>query len=429
MIGKGKSWSRPIFGERNVDPLHVSTFILFAQTSTTTVSSSSANTACPSIAFSSKHQHVLHSRPKPSRWRPATGIEEHWAMDTLLLLWSRLLWLMRVPFQRSRSSNEELRARRVELFTMSPSQAQVVSCGAIDTRHCTPLRCHGAKATCSGFNINLPNWSHHVFELRSSAPGKSADLWSFYDLLGHVSGSENTLALPSESRRSSSSLQNRDHRMLTDCYDIHSTTIAYNYASRFACLQVNRIGPPRRPLRSPLAQHPRPRNMRNRPSPLPLMQDACVFYNDHIVYSNFSGVVLASQEGALIAKELGKGKAALLGNHGLLTGASIKAVLAWFVLLEKCCQVQLLAEASCAGTGVPLVLIGEKETRDTFEAVGSQGWGYFVGLPLFQVGEREFGESTFLGRRLEAFEWLMSKGAFGSSKDVIDDSAPLLILG
>ncbi|TLD29380.1 class II aldolase/adducin domain protein [Venturia nashicola] len=169
--------------------------------------------------------------------------------------------------------------------------------------------------------------------------------------------------------------------------------------------------------------------MRNRPSPLPLMQDACVFYNDHIVYSNFSGVVLASQEGALIAKELGKGKAALLGNHGLLTGASIKAVLAWFVLLEKCCQVQLLAEASCAGTGVPLVLIGEKETRDTFEAVGSQGWGYFVGLPLFQVGEREFGESTFLGRRLEAFEWLMSKGAFGSSKDVIDDSAPLLILG
>lgn len=104
----------------------------------------------------------------------------------------------------------------------------------------------------------------------------------------------------------------------------------------------------------------------------------------------------------MIAKELGKGKAALLGNHGLLTaGGSIEAVVAWFVLLEKCCEVQLLADASSAGSGVPLVEIGEAEAEATFKALGSQVGGYFMGLPLFQVAEKEFGESTFLGRGLE----------------------------
>jgi ribulose-5-phosphate 4-epimerase/fuculose-1-phosphate aldolase len=109
----------------------------------------------------------------------------------------------------------------------------------------------------------------------------------------------------------------------------------------------------------------------------PLTQDACVFYNDHVLYSNFAGVVLASEEGKMIAKELGQGKAALLGNHGLLTaGASIEAVVSWFVLLEKCCEVQLLADASSAGSGVPLVEIGEVEAKATFEALGSANNGY-----------------------------------------------------
>lgn len=134
----------------------------------------------------------------------------------------------------------------------------------------------------------------------------------------------------------------------------------------------------------------------------PLTQDACVFHNDHVLYSNFAGVVLAAEEGKMIAKEFGHGKAALLGNHGLLTaGASIEAVVAWFVLLEKCCEVQLLADASSAGSGVPLVEIGEVEAKATFQALGSQSNGYFMGLPLFQVAEREFGEATFLGRGLE----------------------------
>lgn len=91
----------------------------------------------------------------------------------------------------------------------------------------------------------------------------------------------------------------------------------------------------------------------------------------------------------------------MLGNHGLLTaGPTIEATIAWFVLLEKCCQVQLAADASSAGTGKPLVVIGEQEARSTWKALGGGDGGYFMGLPLFQVAEREFGEKTYLGRGL-----------------------------
>ena len=131
-------------------------------------------------------------------------------------------------------------------------------------------------------------------------------------------------------------------------------------------------------------------------------RDACVFYGDHVLYDNFAGVVLAEEEGEHIAATLGQKKAALLGNHGLLTaGPSIEAVVAWFVLLDKCCEVQLLADASSAGSGKPLVNIGEAEAQSTWEALGKPSGGYFMGLPLFQVAEQQFGEVTFLGRGLE----------------------------
>lgn len=110
--------------------------------------------------------------------------------------------------------------------------------------------------------------------------------------------------------------------------------------------------------------------------------------------------MLATEEGKEIAACLGPKKAAFLGNHGLLTaGASIEATIAWFVLLEKCCQVQLAADAT-AHSGRKLITIGDDEAQSTWEAIGGQDDGYFMGLPLFQVAEREFGEKTFLGRGL-----------------------------
>lgn len=134
-----------------------------------------------------------------------------------------------------------------------------------------------------------------------------------------------------------------------------------------------------------------------------LTQDFCTFYESHVVYPNYGGVVLAAEEGRRIAECLGtKNKAALLANHGLLTvGPTVEAAVAWFVMLEKLCQVQLVADASVAGSGIPLVEIGQDEASTTAEAVASDEAGYFQGLPLFQVAEREFGECTLLGRGVE----------------------------
>ncbi|KAH7480702.1 hypothetical protein FOMA001_g9006 [Fusarium oxysporum f. sp. matthiolae] len=134
-----------------------------------------------------------------------------------------------------------------------------------------------------------------------------------------------------------------------------------------------------------------------------LTQDFCVFWNDHILWSNFAGLVLAPAEGKAIAATLGTKKAALLGNHGIMTvGPTIEATIAWFVLLERCCQIQLLADASSAGSRKRLLTIGEHEAKSTWEAVGTTGNGYFQGLPLFQVAEQEFNERSFLGKGLKA---------------------------
>ena len=134
-----------------------------------------------------------------------------------------------------------------------------------------------------------------------------------------------------------------------------------------------------------------------------LTQDFCVFYKDHVLHENFAGLVLDSNEGQAICAALGNRKAALLGNHGILTvGPTIEATVAWFVLLENCCQIQLMVDAAAAGRGVPPVTIGEEEAQATWEAVGTKGNGYFQGLPLFQVVERDFGERSLLGRGVVA---------------------------
>lgn len=109
----------------------------------------------------------------------------------------------------------------------------------------------------------------------------------------------------------------------------------------------------------------------------PITQDACIFYDDHILYSNFAGVVLDSEEGKEIAAALGSKRAALLGSHGLLTvGKSVEEATALFIHLDRCCQTQIHADASSAGSGKPLVMIGEEEAIATHKALGHSRIGY-----------------------------------------------------
>ena len=113
----------------------------------------------------------------------------------------------------------------------------------------------------------------------------------------------------------------------------------------------------------------------------PLTQDSCAFYQDHVLFDDFTGVVLDNSEGERIAAALGEKKAAILQNHGLLTvGATIDAAAWWFITLERSCQAQLLADAA----GTPK-LIGHDVALLTRETVGNPGAGWFSFKPLYDV--------------------------------------------
>ncbi|TGO36430.1 hypothetical protein BHYA_0125g00280 [Botrytis hyacinthi] len=123
-----------------------------------------------------------------------------------------------------------------------------------------------------------------------------------------------------------------------------------------------------------------------------ITQDACSFHNDLALYSSFRGIVLASEEGHAIASALGNKKAALLQNHGLLTcGESIESAVFWFMSLEKCCHVQLLADAAAGGRGGETVKIQEEDAAYTYKSVGTEKAGYFSAKPTFDMMEHESG--------------------------------------
>ncbi|WP_409496758.1 class II aldolase/adducin family protein [Amycolatopsis sp. cmx-11-12] len=110
----------------------------------------------------------------------------------------------------------------------------------------------------------------------------------------------------------------------------------------------------------------------------PITQDVCAFYEDHALFDDYTGVVLDVEEGKRIAHALGRHKAIILRNHGLLTvGTTVEAAIWWFITMERSCQAQLLAKA--AGR---VVHIEPEQARLTHGQVGSElaGWFQFQGL-------------------------------------------------
>ncbi|MBL4680668.1 MAG: class II aldolase/adducin family protein [Pseudomonadales bacterium] len=117
----------------------------------------------------------------------------------------------------------------------------------------------------------------------------------------------------------------------------------------------------------------------------PITQDACAFYNDHVLFSEFNGVVLELEEGKKIATALGHKKAAILQNHGLLTvGNTVDEAVWWFITMERSCQAQLLAEAA----GKPII-IDDATAEKTHGTVGSPLAGQFSFKPLYDVITKE----------------------------------------
>jgi ribulose-5-phosphate 4-epimerase/fuculose-1-phosphate aldolase len=117
----------------------------------------------------------------------------------------------------------------------------------------------------------------------------------------------------------------------------------------------------------------------------PITQDACAFYQDHSVFDDYTGVVYDTSEGDRIAAALGKGKAAILRNHGLLTvGRTVDEAAWWFITMERSCQAQLMAEA--AGTPIK---IRHEDALHTAGQVGAHEVGWFQFQPLWQKIVRE----------------------------------------
>ncbi len=110
----------------------------------------------------------------------------------------------------------------------------------------------------------------------------------------------------------------------------------------------------------------------------PVTQDACAFFEDHVVIGEQGGqVAVENHAGSDVAKAFAGVKAALHQNHGLLTASrhSIDSAAFWFIALERCCQQQLAIAAS----GVEPLQIPADRARYSREHVGSEyiGWLHF----------------------------------------------------
>lgn len=114
-----------------------------------------------------------------------------------------------------------------------------------------------------------------------------------------------------------------------------------------------------------------------------LNQDVTYFYGDaQAVYGEFGGVVFTEEEGERLARALGpKGKAMILRNHGLLSvGHTVDEACYLYTLMERSCQVQLLAEAAAAN-GVPKVYVPEESAKYTYEMASDPESLYWEAQP------------------------------------------------
>lgn len=118
----------------------------------------------------------------------------------------------------------------------------------------------------------------------------------------------------------------------------------------------------------------------------PITQDSCAFFEDHGLYDDFGGVANEVAEGQRIAKAVGKYKAAILQNHGLITvGNTVEEAAWWFITMERSCQAQLLAEA----TGNSTRKIDRETALKTRAEIGFSLAGFFQFQPLLQKITRE----------------------------------------
>ncbi len=112
----------------------------------------------------------------------------------------------------------------------------------------------------------------------------------------------------------------------------------------------------------------------------PITQDACMFFEDHGLCTAKGGrVAVEEEDGEVIAAALGRHKAVIHQNHGLITvGDTVDAAAWWFITMERTCQAQLLAQAA----GTPC-LIDAHDARFTRDQTAFPLAGWFSFQPLW----------------------------------------------
>lgn len=114
---------------------------------------------------------------------------------------------------------------------------------------------------------------------------------------------------------------------------------------------------------------------------LPISQDACMFYENHGLFDHFTGVVAELDEGDLIAEALSDHAGVILQNHGLLTvGKTADAAASNFVIMDSCCESQLLAQAAGELKPIPHEIAAKTRLMNANDLVT---WGNFQ--PLYQI--------------------------------------------
>src|SRR5699024_1028844 len=78
----------------------------------------------------------------------------------------------------------------------------------------------------------------------------------------------------------------------------------------------------------------------------PIVQEACAFYENMAVVNDYDGLVVEKGQSAGVASALGQKRAVTLMHHGNITvGGSVEEAAWWFITMDRCCEIQLLAES------------------------------------------------------------------------------------
>jgi ribulose-5-phosphate 4-epimerase/fuculose-1-phosphate aldolase len=103
----------------------------------------------------------------------------------------------------------------------------------------------------------------------------------------------------------------------------------------------------------------------------PITQDACVFFEQQALILD-PRVVRDSATAARFAAGFGDKRVAIHGGHGIFTtGQSVDEAAWWFVLMNRCCEAQLLAHAC----GTPSLWTTE-DARWLASVLGSHQFGW-----------------------------------------------------